>query len=170
MEYRSNATFLGLPLLHVAIGRGDASGHYRRGVATGWIAIGDIAVGVVLACGGMSLGGISLGGVAAGLLPIGGLALGLAAVGGLAIGITAIGGAAIGWRAAVGGFAMAHEYAIGGLAMAPHVIEPPGREALPVSSIPHAPFDGTDAALLAMLVAALIVVARAIRIRRQARR
>jgi hypothetical protein len=167
MEYRSNTRLLGLPLVHVAIGRGDATGRYRRGVATGWLAIGDIAVGVVLACGGVSLGGISLGGVAAGLLPIGGLAFGLLAFGGLALGITAIGGAAVGWHAAIGGLAMAHEYALGGFAFARHVLGPPDRDHSALSTIPHAPFDWPDAVVLALLVAALIMVALSIRRRRE---
>ncbi len=163
MEYCSNIRLLGLPLVHVAIGRGDATGRYRRGVATGWIAIGDVAVGVILACGGVSLGGISLGGVAAGLLPMGGLAFGLLALGGLAIGVTAIGGAALGWHAAIGGFAMARDHALGGLAIARHVLGPPDPDHSMLSAIPRAPFDWIDAVVLALLVAALIAVSLSIR-------
>src|SRR5262249_36781530 len=102
MEYRSSASFLGLPLVHVATGA-LVDGRYRRGVATAWFAVGDIAIGVFFACGGVALGGISLGGAAFGLFPIGGFALGLLAVGGLGLGIVAGGGAAFSWGAPVGG-------------------------------------------------------------------
>jgi hypothetical protein len=81
MEYRSSASFLGLPLVHIATGA-LTDGGCRRGVATAWFAVGDIAIGVFFACGGVALGGISLGGAALGLLPIGGFAFGLLAVGG----------------------------------------------------------------------------------------
>ena len=108
MEYRSSASFLGLPLVHVATG-GSIDGRYKRGVATAWVAFGDIAIGVLFACGGVALGGISLGGAALGLLPVGGLALGLLAVGGLALGLVAVGGAAFAWHAAIGGLAVAHD-------------------------------------------------------------
>ena len=101
MEYRSSASFLGLPLVHVATGQ-SIDGRYRRGVATAWFAVGDIAIGVFFACGGVAVGGISLGGAALGLLPIGGFALGLFAVGGLGLGVVAVGGAAFAWYAAIG--------------------------------------------------------------------
>jgi hypothetical protein len=124
MEYRSSASFLGLPLGHIATGA-LIDGRYRRGVAIAWFAVGDITVGVFFACGGAALGGISLGGAALGLLPIGGLALGLLAVGGLGLGLVAVGGAAFAWYAAIGGLAVAHDYAIGGVALARNVITSP---------------------------------------------
>jgi hypothetical protein len=166
MEYRSRASFLGLPLVHIATGQ-LMDGRYRRGVATAWLAIGDIAIGVFFACGGVTLGGISLGGIALGLLPIGGVALGLLAVGGLALGVVAVGGAAFAWYAAIGGLAVAHDYAIGGVALAQTVIAAPSSQSLPLSSIPHAPFHWSDALLLIVIVGALLIVALSIRGRRK---
>jgi hypothetical protein len=166
MEYRSSASFLGLPLVHVTTGT-MVEGRYRRGVAIAWFAVGDIAVGVLVACGGVALGGIGVGGAAMGLLPIGGLALGLLAVGGFALGIVAVGGAAVAWYAAIGGLAVAREYAIGGVALAEKVIAPRSSESLPLSSIPHAPFHWSDAMLLIAIVGALLVVALSIQARRK---
>ena len=166
MEYRSSASLLGLPLVHVATG-GLVNGQYRRGVAMGWIAIGDIALGVLLACGGIAFGAISLGGAALGLLPVGGVALGVFAIGGLGLGVVAVGGAALAWYAAIGGLAIAHDYAIGGLALAHTVIGASSSKSVPLSSIPHAPFRWTDALLLIVLLAALLIVVRAVQSRRK---
>jgi zinc protease len=166
MEYRSSASFLGLPLVHVATGT-LVEGRYRRGVATAWFAVGDIAIGVFVAFGGVALGGISVGGAAMGLLPIGGLALGLLAVGGFAVGIVAVGGAAVAWYAAIGGLAVARDYAIGGVASAEKLISPRSSESLPLSSIPHAPLQWSDAMLLIVIVGALLVVALSIQARRK---
>jgi hypothetical protein len=166
MDYRSSASFLGLPLVHVATGT-LIDGQYRRGIATAWFAVGDIAIGVFFACGGVALGGISLGGAAFGLFPIGGLALGLLAVGGLGLGIVALGGAAFAWYAAIGGLAVAHNYAIGGVALARTVITPRASESLPLSSIPHAPFVWSDALLLIVIVGALLFIALSIQARRK---
>src|SRR5262245_60795418 len=57
MEYRSSASLLGLPLVHIATGA-VVDGRYRRGVATAWFAVGDIAIGMLFACGGVALGGV----------------------------------------------------------------------------------------------------------------
>jgi len=117
MHYRSSASFLGLPLIHVAIGAAPgASG--VRGIARGWIAIGDIAFGVLFALGGLAAGGFCLGGLAVGLVSLAGLAIGGWALGGLAVGVFALGGAAIAAWAATGGLAVASKYALGGLAVA----------------------------------------------------
>src|SRR5438093_4305591 len=51
VEYRSNLSVLGLPLIHVATGA-IAGGVYRRGGAMGWIAVGDVALGLFFSCGG----------------------------------------------------------------------------------------------------------------------
>jgi hypothetical protein len=166
MEYRSSASFLGLPLVHIATGA-LIDGRYRRGVATAWFAIGDIAVGVFFACGGVALGGVSVGGAALGLLPIGGFALGLLAVGGLGLGVVAVGGMALAWYAAIGGLAVAHDYAIGGVASARTVITPPSSESLPFASIPHAPFHWPDALWLIAIAGALLVVALLTQARRK---
>lgn len=166
MEYRSSVSFLGLPLVHITTG-GMIDGRYRRGVATAWFAVGDIAIGVFFACGGVALGGISLGGAALGLLPIGGFALGLVAFGGLALGIVAVGGAAFAWYAAIGGLAVARDYAIGGAASARTVISAPSPDFLPLTSIPCGPFHWSDALLLIVLVAVLVVVALSVQARRK---
>lgn len=108
-EYRSEAEFFGLPLIHIARGIDPQTGAMR--VAKGIIAIGNIAIGV-LAMGGIAVGGVTFGGISIGLLALGGFALG---------GVT-FGGASIGALLAVGGLAVSAGYAVGGLALAPHFI------------------------------------------------
>ncbi len=138
MQYRSTATLLGLPLVHIHTGS-VVNGRYERGVARGWIAIGDIAFGVLLGLGGLSFGLISIGGGAAGLIAVGGGAvggfavggfgLGIVAVAGMALGVLAVGGLAVGGLA-VGGVAIAHSFAVGGLAIAENANNPAAREAM----------------------------------------
>ncbi len=118
MEYTSRLRFLGLPLLHVAIGR-TAKGRSERGVARGWIAVGDVAFGVLFALGGVAMGGVAMGGLGLGVLGLGGLALGIWSAGGLAAGVHAMAGAAFGIVGAMGGLAVAGSYAWGGAALAP---------------------------------------------------
>jgi hypothetical protein len=108
-EYKSEAEFFGLPLIHIAQGIDPKTGTMR--VAKGIIAIGNIAIGV-LALGGLSFGGITVGGASIGLFALGGLALG---------GVT-LGGVSIGLLIALGGLAVSGGYAIGGLALAPHFL------------------------------------------------
>ncbi len=104
-EWKSAATFAGLPLVHVAFGI-DRAGKVRtaRGViaigqrAVGGFACGILALGVV-SCGVVCGGAISLGVVAVGLL----LACGVNAVAPIAIGVVAFGAVAggvqaIGWK------------------------------------------------------------------------
>jgi hypothetical protein len=166
MEYRSSATLLGLPLVHVAVG-GMVDGRYRRGIATGWIAIGDVAIGALFAIGGVAIGGISLGGAALGLLAMGGASLGVLALGGLEVGVVALGGGALAWYVAIGGLAIARDYALGGLALARHTIAPSAPGRWPFSSIPHPPFRWSDAAMLLMILTALLIVAVSIQQRRK---
>ncbi len=64
-EYKTRATLLGLPLIHVAFGS-IHEGEFRRGRALGWVAIGDVAFGVIVSIGGIAVGGIALGGLAFG--------------------------------------------------------------------------------------------------------
>jgi hypothetical protein len=144
VEYRSRASLLGLPLVHVRFGqRPGAKPEWTKG----WIAVGDRTFGVVFSLGGIALGGIAIGGLAAGLISVGGMALGLAAcggaafgglalgglavgglaVGGGAVGYLAVGGGAIGWEAAVGGLAIAQEFAQGGMAVAQHASDEAAR-------------------------------------------
>jgi serine/threonine protein kinase len=118
VNFRSQRTLWGIPLVHVATGPDPVTG--GRGVAKGIIAIGDIAIGG-LAFGAVAIGGISFGGASIGGLAFGGAALGLLALGGLAIAlITALGGGAIG-TIAVGGGAVGY-YAFGGVAFGVHTV------------------------------------------------
>jgi RNA polymerase sigma factor (sigma-70 family) len=122
-EYKSRATLLGLPLVHIRIGdRFDVV----RGPVKAWIAIGSShAVGVIFASGGIavapiSFGGIaigilSLGAIAIGVLPFGAVSLGVWAYGGLAIGWEVFCGAGMGWNAATGGIVASHGFADGGI-------------------------------------------------------
>jgi len=119
MNYRTNFTLFGLPLVHVATGKVE-KGRFMRGIAKGWIAVGDISFGAILSVGCFAFGGIAVGGFAVGLLSFAGLAIGFFAFGGGAIGMLAAGGGAVAWHAAFGGFAMANEYALGGQAIANH--------------------------------------------------
>ncbi len=105
LDYRSQATLFGLPLLNVTSGLDPQTSRIR--VAKGIIAIGDRAQGVI-AFGGIATGGIAFGGLAIGVFAFGGGAIGLFSFGGLAIALiaalgggaiapVAIGGGAIGW-------------------------------------------------------------------------
>jgi hypothetical protein len=161
MEYRSRASFLGLPLVHIALGS-TVDGQFRRGIATGWIAIGDIARGLI-ASGGIAVGGVCIGGVALGVISFAGLSMGVLAFGGLAAGLYAVGGAAFAWQVAIGGLAVSHAYALGGAATAPHVIKPEPGGPFPLSSIPHAPFHAMDSIMFGVLLFAVLVFARTIR-------
>ena len=98
-EWKTEAEFLGYPLIHVATGR-DVNGRLR--VAKGVIAIGQYAVGAftiaqfgvafVFGLGQFMAGPIVIGQAAIGLLfGLGQIATGYAAIGQLAIGCYAIG-------------------------------------------------------------------------------
>ncbi len=92
LEYRSNRTVGGLPLIHIAH---NTSGE-RMALARGIVAIGDMAVGLV-AIGGFAFGGVAIGGMTAGVISLGGLTAGLLlAIGGMALGGFAAGGLAVG--------------------------------------------------------------------------
>ena len=47
MEYRSKASLLGLPLVHVATGA-IRNGRPVRGIARGWISVGEVSLGVFI--------------------------------------------------------------------------------------------------------------------------
>ena len=121
--YRSQATLLGLPLVHIRLG-GPSVG--KDAVVKGWFAVGGCAVGGLFAFGGLAVAPLSIGGCALGLilvgrqrawglLALGGLAVGVWSWGGMAIGWDAYGACAVAWKAAVGGAAVAHDFAVGGL-------------------------------------------------------
>jgi len=128
VEFRTKATFLGWPWIHVRVG-GSSSG--KPGIAKGWFALGDMAIGGFLAVGGLAVGPVSFGGASLGLLSVGGAAAGVCALGGLGVGLWAVGGVAVGylatggcalaWEAAQGGLAVARGFALGGAAFAAHV-------------------------------------------------
>jgi hypothetical protein len=106
-EYRSRATILGMPLVHIVYGPAWLVG-FRP--ARGFIAIGNVAIGVI-ALGGFSFGILALGGISLGLFCLGGVALGIGAgLGGVATGYYALGGVAVG------------VYAIGGLGIGTHTL------------------------------------------------
>ncbi len=137
--YRSEATFLGLPLIDINLSApmppgvdahaGASPLDVGRRVARGWVAIGDDARGILLAIGssarglvalgGRAFGVVSFGGMALGLVAFGGLGLGVVGVGGLGAGVYAIGGGAVGSRTA-GGLAVGWDMACGGGAFARH--------------------------------------------------
>jgi len=135
-EYRSRATFFGLPLIHCRAGK--LPGQKKVQPAIGWIAFGEVAYGILFANGAFAVGGISVGGASVGIFSFGGFSLGAVAFGGFAIGSLALGGAAIGllasgglavaWHAATGGVAAAHEIALGGAALAKHANDSVARD------------------------------------------
>ena len=124
-EFRTRATFLGLPLIHIRIG--DRFDILHEPVRA-WIAVANYAIGGLFAFGGMAMAPVSIGFCAVGLLPFGGLAFGAVALGGFALGGWAFGGLAIGWQslgslalawnAASGSLAFAHDFALGPVARA----------------------------------------------------
>jgi hypothetical protein len=108
-EYKSKASILGVPLVHIKLSR-----YGRPSAAKGIIAIGTVSVGVV-SIGAVPLGIICFGGIPAGLIAVGGISVGLLlAIGGVAVGGAAIGGVAVGLLA-IGGFTVGN-IAIGGYA------------------------------------------------------
>jgi hypothetical protein len=127
MQYKSQTSILGIPIVHVALGA-PPENRARRGVARGWIAIGDIAFGVVFSVGGVAFGGIALGGLAIGGIGLCGLGLAVYALGGGAFGVYSIGGLAVAWHAALGGAAIAKKYAVGGYAAAEYANDPVATE------------------------------------------
>ena len=104
-EWKTAATWLGAPLVHVAFGM-DATGRPRvaRGViALGQRAVGGVAIGIV-ATGFLAIGGLAFGLVSAGIVAVGAMAaLGVNAFAPWACGVVAIswsatGLAALGWK------------------------------------------------------------------------
>jgi hypothetical protein len=102
-RYRSRATILGMPAIHIAIGPKEGE---LQGKARGFVAIGDDAIGV-LAIGGTARGAVAIGGLAVGGMAIGGMAVGaISALGGAAVALgLAVGGGAVGGIAKGGGAA-----------------------------------------------------------------
>ena len=127
LEWRSKATFLGLPLVHFRHGGNPAAGCQP---VKAWIAVGDVALGGLFAfgsiavapisIGGFALGAAVFGGFAAGILTYSGFGFGVWGIGGCMMAWFAVGGCAIGWTASLGGIAIARQFAVGGVAVALH--------------------------------------------------
>lgn len=117
-EYISKTQIMGLPFVHINVGRGfkKAKGIIAIGnIAKGILSIGGISIGL-FSIGGLGLGLFSLAGISLGLLfAVGGAAIGAISIGGLSIGIFAIGGCAFGIYS-IGGLAIAQKIARGGYA------------------------------------------------------
>ena len=127
-EYRSRATFLGLPLVHIRIG--DRFDSLQKPVKA-WFAMGNYALGGLLAFGGIAIAPIGIGLCGIGLIPFAGIAIGLIPLGGIALGGWTYGALAMGWQSmgcfaialntAAGNLAIARDYAMGNFAFAAHV-------------------------------------------------
>lgn len=127
-EYKSRATFLGVPLVHVRFGMQELG----QKPVFGWIAIGDKAVGILFAWGGLSVGFCAVGALSFGIFSFGAIALGLLSAGAICIGWWAMGAISFGvhalasmsataWETAQGGFFVLSSYvATGKFAIAPH--------------------------------------------------
>lgn len=115
-RHESDATFLGKPLVSIAIGPGPDG---TPGHARGWFAYGDLASGAI-AMGGRAFGIVAIGGFATGVMACGGVAIGLLAAGG---GLALAGGFALGGMAAggvsLGGVAFGF-VALGGVSVGMH--------------------------------------------------
>jgi hypothetical protein len=84
-EFKSHASWLGLPLIHYTFGKCPETG--RRVVAKGVVAVGRLACGII-AIGHASFGLVAVGQLALGLvLGIGQLATGLGALGQFGVGV-----------------------------------------------------------------------------------
>ncbi len=126
-EYKSQRSWLGLPLVHINIGFGRrakgviaignvACGIFSLGlVSIGVVTVGVVSLGVLILTSVVGLGIFSSGAFAAGLFAAGGAAAGLIAAGGVAAGWVSCGGAAAGTYA-FGGLASASNIAWGGMA------------------------------------------------------
>ncbi|WP_066889163.1 helix-turn-helix domain-containing protein [Clostridium nigeriense] len=137
-EYKSNKTLLGLPLIHINIGRG-----IRK--AKGVIAIGNISYGII-SLGFLSIGAISFGLMSIGLfslailsialiLAVGTISIGIFSIGAISIGVFSLGALSIG-KFAIGASAIGTDIAVGDYAKANIAIgnKVNGIKSLPLSS------------------------------------
>jgi len=110
-EYKSKKALLGLPLIHVHIGRGfrKAKGIIAVGnISTGLISIGLLSKGLI-SFGIISMGFIGIGAFAIGLLlSIGSISIGTFTLGALSIGMFSVGACSIASHIAVGDYAKGH--------------------------------------------------------------
>ncbi len=94
-EYRSRATFLGVPLVHLRFTFDEVG----QPPAFGWIAGGDRAIGLLFAYGGWAVGFMSIGAVNVGVISFGAVSFGLLSLGAICVGAKALGAIAIGYDA-----------------------------------------------------------------------
>lgn len=112
-EFKSHASWLGMPLVHYTYGRNPETG--KRVIAKGVIAVGRLACGIV-----------AIGHATFGLLAVGQLAIGLAfGLGQLSTGLAAVGQAALAIVFGLGQFATGY-IAIGQLALGVYVLAQSG--------------------------------------------
>lgn len=125
-EFRSCASLLGLPLVHIRLG--DRF-HVLRGPVKAWIAIGSShAVGVIFASGGIAVAPVCFGGIGIGVISFSAIALGVFPIGAITLGGWAFGafaagwqifcGCGVAWNAGEGGLILARDFALGGFAHA----------------------------------------------------
>lgn len=114
-EYKSERTFMGLPLVHINIGfkpvrakgiiaiGNAAQGIIAIGIAgVGIITLAPVGVGLLLAIGCVVTGGVALGTIAVGVIAMGALCCGLFTMGAVAIGQFSYGALALGSQIAIG--------------------------------------------------------------------
>lgn len=130
--FRSRATLLGVPLVHVRFSSPDVG----EGPVVGWIAAGDRAYGLLAAWGAVAVAPVSVGAFAVGFLSVGAVSVGVIGLGTFGTGLLAIGGIAVGlqayaWLSALGwfaarsgGFGIAHVAAEAPVAFARHANDP----------------------------------------------
>lgn len=114
-EYKSERTFLGLPLVHVNIGLRPvrakgviAIGNVAQGIiaigiaGVGVIALAPVGVGLLLAIGVCVTGGVALGSLAVGVIAGGAISVGVFTAGAVAVGQFSFGAFAVGQQVAIG--------------------------------------------------------------------
>lgn len=114
-EYKSEKTFLGMPLVHINFGfkpvraKGViAIGNAAQGiiaigiVGVGVITLAPVGVGLLLAIGLCAVGGIALGNLAVGVIAGGAISVGVFTMGALAVGQFSFGALAVGQQVAIG--------------------------------------------------------------------
>lgn len=114
-EYKSNKTFLGLPLVHINIGfrpvrakgviaiGNAAQGIIAIGIAgIGVITLAPAGIGLLLAIGVCALGGVAFGSIAVGVIAGGAVSVGVFSMGALAVGQFSFGALAVGQQIAIG--------------------------------------------------------------------
>lgn len=114
-EYKSDKTFMGLPLVHVNIGLKPvrakgviAIGNAAQGiiaigiVGLGVITLAPVGVGLLLAIGVIVVGGMAWGSLALGVIAGGAVSVGVFTMGAVAVGQFSFGAFAVGQQIAIG--------------------------------------------------------------------